>query len=115
MKLSFINKSICLIILIILIDIQPTVSIVRMAVKRLSLYKKNDKVVVLARQNFTSTVYKSPTAWLVQFYASWCGHCQSYANVRYILQFFHILSNTPLSYLFSIKLDLSRNCYRYLA
>ncbi|CAF1622204.1 unnamed protein product [Adineta ricciae] len=45
-----------------------------------SLYTANDKVVILTGQNFSSTVYQSKTAWLVEFYASWCGHCQSYAN-----------------------------------
>ena len=47
-----------------------------------SLYNANDKVSVLGGQNFSSTVYQSETAWLIEFYASWCGHCQNYAKVR---------------------------------
>lgn len=46
-----------------------------------SLYNATDKVVVLTSDNFTSTVYQSKTAWLIEFYAIWCGHCRSYANV----------------------------------
>ncbi|CAM2697009.1 unnamed protein product [Rotaria socialis] len=45
-----------------------------------SLYTDNDKVIILTSQNFSLTVYESNTAWLIEFYASWCGHCQSYAN-----------------------------------
>ena len=48
----------------------------------ISLYGGNDKLSVLVGQNFSSTVYHSKTAWLVEFYASWCGHCQNYAKVR---------------------------------
>ena len=47
-----------------------------------SLYNSNDKVVILVAKNFSSTVYQSETAWLVEFYASWCGHCQRYAKVE---------------------------------
>ena len=47
-----------------------------------SLYNSNDKLVILVAKNFSSTVYQSETAWLIEFYASWCGHCQTYANVR---------------------------------
>ncbi|CAF3331192.1 unnamed protein product [Rotaria sp. Silwood1] len=46
----------------------------------ISLYTENDKITILTGQNFSSTVYESNTAWLIEFYASWCGHCQSYAN-----------------------------------
>lgn len=67
-----------------------------------SLYTFNDKVVILNAQNFTSIVYKSKTAWLVEFYASWCGHCQSYANVR---------SNRIDIHSFFSILDLSRSCH----
>lgn len=47
----------------------------------ISLYKANDKLHILTSQNFSSNVYQSKTAWVVEFYASWCGHCQAYAKV----------------------------------
>lgn len=53
-----------------------------------SLYTQNDKVTILTGQNFSSTVYQSKTAWLIEFYASWCGHCQSYANVKFSFYFY---------------------------
>lgn len=46
----------------------------------ISLYNSNDKIVILVAKNFSSTIYQSETAWLVEFYASWCGHCQRYAK-----------------------------------
>ena len=56
-----------------------------------SLYTANDKIAVLSGSNFSSTVYQSKTAWLIEFYASWCGHCQSYANVRSIHLFLYLI------------------------
>lgn len=47
----------------------------------ISLYNSTDKIAILESGNFSSTVYHSNTAWVVEFYASWCGHCQTYANV----------------------------------
>ncbi len=46
-----------------------------------SFYNATDKITILNSDNFLSTVYHSDTAWLIEFYASWCGHCQSYATV----------------------------------
>jgi thiol-disulfide isomerase/thioredoxin len=46
-----------------------------------SLYNATDKITVLNGQSFSSIVYQSDTAWLVEFYANWCGHCQSYVAV----------------------------------
>ena len=70
-----------------------------------SLYNATDKIVVLESQNFSSTVYNSNTAWLVEFYASWCGHCVSYANVGHIFLLFQYFIRS-ISF---FKSDLSRN------
>jgi len=71
-------------VLFILINIvRQTSSAVLPSRDAVSLYTANDKVTILTGQNFSSTVYQSKTAWLIEFYASWCGHCQSYANVRF--------------------------------
>ncbi|UJR25107.1 hypothetical protein I4U23_006466 [Adineta vaga] len=78
MKFVFIYRYLSLCLLIV--HFQLTSSAVLPAQNSVSLYTANDKVVILTGQNFTSTVYQSKTAWLVEFYASWCGHCQSYAN-----------------------------------
>lgn len=43
------------------------------------LYDDNDLVHVLTTDNFEASVYGKDTAVLVEFYASWCGHCQQFA------------------------------------
>jgi len=43
------------------------------------LYDANDAVIELNSQNFESTVTGKPYAWMVEFYASWCGHCHNFA------------------------------------
>ena len=43
------------------------------------LYDSNDKIVLLNNTNFQSVVCGSGTAWLVEFYSSWCGHCIHFA------------------------------------
>ena len=47
-----------------------------------SLYNNDDKITILTKDNFFTLVEGSNTSWLIEFYASWCGHCQSYANVN---------------------------------
>ena len=69
-------------LLIIVAIIQQVSSGILPSGSSLSLYNANDKVVILTSHNFSSTVYQAKTAWLIEFYASWCGHCQSYANVK---------------------------------
>ncbi|XP_067013587.2 sulfhydryl oxidase 2 [Anabrus simplex] len=44
------------------------------------LYGKETKVYLLNSTNFDS-VYGTKNAWLVEFYANWCGHCQRFAPV----------------------------------
>lgn len=77
----------------------------------ISLYNQNDKVVILVGKNFSSTVYQSATAWLVEFYASWCGHCQHYAKVIFSRSI-HLVS-TVLSCSLTSS-DLSRDWHRHL-
>uniref|UniRef100_A0A8D9EMZ1 Sulfhydryl oxidase n=1 Tax=Cacopsylla melanoneura TaxID=428564 RepID=A0A8D9EMZ1_9HEMI len=43
------------------------------------LYEDSDKVFVLGSQNFEENVLGSSSAWLVEFYNSWCGHCIQFA------------------------------------
>jgi thiol-disulfide isomerase/thioredoxin len=77
----FFQKFINLIILAFTGNIQPTLSAALPLENTISLYNSSDKITVLGSENFSSTVYQSKTAWLIEFYASWCGHCRTYANV----------------------------------
>eukprot|EP01121_Diplochlamys_sp_Union-15-3_P010973 TRINITY_DN3143_c0_g2_i2.p1 TRINITY_DN3143_c0_g2~~TRINITY_DN3143_c0_g2_i2.p1 ORF type:complete len:316 (-),score=63.68 TRINITY_DN3143_c0_g2_i2:592-1539(-) len=44
------------------------------------LYSPNDNIVLdLTKENFASKVVGDPNLWLIEFYAPWCGHCQSLA------------------------------------
>eukprot|EP00096_Caligus_rogercresseyi_P011264 TRINITY_DN4381_c0_g1_i1.p1 TRINITY_DN4381_c0_g1~~TRINITY_DN4381_c0_g1_i1.p1 ORF type:complete len:583 (+),score=160.69 TRINITY_DN4381_c0_g1_i1:391-2139(+) len=43
------------------------------------LYEPSDPLVILSRDNFSDKVHGSPTAWIVEFYSSWCGHCIRFA------------------------------------
>jgi thiol oxidase len=81
MNLLFFNKYINLILLVILGNLRQSLSGPPPANDHVALYNATDKVTVVTYQNFTSTVYHSNTAWLIEFYASWCGHCRSYAQV----------------------------------
>ena len=44
-----------------------------------SLFTESDPVVQLTGNNLDSLVISSPTSWVVQFYADWCGQCQRFA------------------------------------
>lgn len=44
-----------------------------------ALYSASDDVVELSPSNFHREVIQSDELWLVEFYAPWCGHCQSLA------------------------------------
>ncbi|XP_078074184.1 sulfhydryl oxidase 1 isoform X2 [Mustelus asterias] len=43
------------------------------------LYSSSDQVTILNRGNFYRTLYNSSNAWLVEFYAAWCGYCIDFA------------------------------------
>ncbi|KAM5145932.1 sulfhydryl oxidase 2 [Mantella aurantiaca] len=45
-----------------------------------SLYGARDPGIhILDRRTVSAALYNSSSAWLVEFYSSWCGHCMNYA------------------------------------
>ncbi len=44
----------------------------------ISLYGPGDGVTELVDSNVTSSLVGSDRAWVVEFYAHWCGHCQRF-------------------------------------
>lgn len=45
----------------------------------LAMYPSSGDVVELTGSNFDRLVMQSDNIWIVEFYAPWCGHCQSLA------------------------------------
>ncbi|XP_012258379.2 sulfhydryl oxidase 2-like [Athalia rosae] len=43
------------------------------------LYSTSDGIFILNATNLKSNIYESKTAWLVEFYNSWCGYCHRFA------------------------------------
>lgn len=50
-------------------------------VKAPGLYKASDAVFILNQNNFKENVIECESAWIVEFYNSWCGHCINFAPV----------------------------------
>ncbi|XP_070820777.1 sulfhydryl oxidase 2 [Chaetodon trifascialis] len=44
------------------------------------LYTEEDPLVILSSSSLKPTVTNSSSAWLVQFFSSWCGHCIQYSS-----------------------------------
>ncbi|XP_041793276.1 sulfhydryl oxidase 2 [Chelmon rostratus] len=44
------------------------------------LYTEEDPLVILSSSSLKPTVRNSSSAWLVQFFSSWCGHCIQYSS-----------------------------------
>ena len=47
--------------------------------KAVSLYNANDTLLHLDYSNINATLYGKDTAFFVEFYSSWCGHCIHFA------------------------------------
>ncbi|KAK0180923.1 hypothetical protein PV327_003253 [Microctonus hyperodae] len=45
------------------------------------LYGPTDHVVILNSTNLKNTIYGGENAWVVEFYANWCPHCQRFAAI----------------------------------
>ena len=43
--------------------------------KNISLYE-NDYVFNLFEENLETSIYRSPSLWVVEFYRHWCGYCR---------------------------------------
>eukprot|EP00118_Oscarella_pearsei_P018557 m.190565 g.190565 ORF g.190565 m.190565 type:complete len:159 (+) comp39434_c1_seq7:35-511(+) len=55
------------------------------------LYSEDDDLVCCDKRSLPTTIYDSKWAWVVEFYSSWCGHCQHFAPTW--KQFAHSLKN----------------------
>ncbi|KAE8582348.1 hypothetical protein XENTR_v10020090 [Xenopus tropicalis] len=44
-----------------------------------ALYGPADPLSILNKESVTRAVFNSSSAWLLEFYSSWCGHCINYA------------------------------------
>eukprot|EP00064_Thunnus_orientalis_P021700 superscaffoldBa00006764_g21867 len=44
------------------------------------LYTEDDPLEILTSSSLKPAVTNSSSAWLVQFYSSWCGHCIQYSS-----------------------------------
>ncbi|KAI9541763.1 hypothetical protein NQZ68_027127 [Dissostichus eleginoides] len=44
------------------------------------LYTEEDPLVILSGGSFSPSVTNSSSAWFIQFYSSWCGHCIQYSE-----------------------------------
>lgn len=49
------------------------------AAPRAGLYSPSDPLTLLQADSVRGTVLNSPSAWAVEFFASWCGHCIAFA------------------------------------
>ena len=46
-----------------------------------SLYSTEDPIEQLLASNFGQKITGAENAWLIEFYAVWCGHCQRFAKI----------------------------------
>ena len=44
------------------------------------LYGFNDQVIEISKSNFKANIENSNTAWVVEFYASWCQDCRTFKS-----------------------------------
>lgn len=42
-------------------------------------YDMDENIIMLDAETFSDSVLNSPTAWFIEFYSRWCGHCKIFA------------------------------------
>lgn len=47
--------------------------------QQIGLYSTTDDLTILTAANFNDKIYNSNRIWFVEFYNTWCGHCQRFA------------------------------------
>ena len=74
------SKTILVTVLLVLSSMYATHSMSNHK-KAVSLYNANDTLLQLDFSNINSTIYGKDTAFFVEFYSSWCGHCIHFAPI----------------------------------
>lgn len=69
-KLNPVNSFLCA--FISLISLSPLLA-------EAGLYTASDQIIILSPENVDSVLFNSTAAVLVEFYATWCGHCVAFS------------------------------------
>ncbi|XP_044733959.1 sulfhydryl oxidase 2 isoform X2 [Chrysoperla carnea] len=76
---SLITILITLFFLLVTIDTPNAASLNSKQNEFPGLYTLDDNIELLTNDNFDKKLYGKKYSWLIEFYSSWCGHCQKFA------------------------------------